>query len=107
MALQQSASTLAHPGERQMRILFVAPYLPSPPRFGGQRRLDGLVRGLAARHEVSILAFNKIDPYTELSLEATKQYCALVETIPELDSETDGRGKRLLQARSIFSSIHA
>lgn len=88
-----------------MRILFVAPYLPSPPRFGGQRRLDGLVRGLAARHEVSILAFNKVDPYTELSVDATKKYCTLVETLPELDSESNGRGKRLLQARSIFSQM--
>lgn len=88
-----------------MRILFVAPYLPSPPRFGGQRRLDGLVRGLASRHDVSVLAFNKVDPYTELSVDATKTYCSLVETLPELDSESDGRGKRLLQARSIFSKM--
>jgi hypothetical protein len=40
-----------------LKILFVTLYLPSPPRYGGQRRLDGLLRGLARSHEVSVLSF--------------------------------------------------
>ncbi len=87
-----------------MRILFVAPYLPSPPRFGGQRRLDGLTRGLARNHEISVLAFNKLDPYAKLSLEATQSYCRRVEVIPELDLESQGNQKRWLQARSLLST---
>ena len=86
-----------------MRILFVAPYLPSPPRFGGQRRLDGLMRGLARRHEVSVLAFNKIDPYASSSLTATREYCEHVAAVREVDLESNGKRKRWLQARSLVS----
>lgn len=86
-----------------MKVLFVAPYLPSPPRFGGQRRLDGLMRGLTERHEVSVLAFNKLDPYAEMSLEATRRFCHHVATVPEVDLESVGKTKRWLQARSLIS----
>jgi len=68
-----------------MKILFVAPYLPSPARFGGQRRMEGLMRGLAEHHEVSILSFNSSDAYTEESVTATAAYCKNVSTLADLD----------------------
>lgn len=40
-----------------MRILLLAPYPPSPPRGGGALRMIHLLRGLAARHAVTLLAF--------------------------------------------------
>ena len=85
-----------------MKILFVTPFLPSPPRFGGQRRLDGLMRGLARNHEVSCLSFNRTDEWEHSSLEATRSYCREVVTIPNLDL-TDNREKRTLQLRSLLS----
>jgi glycosyltransferase involved in cell wall biosynthesis len=85
-----------------MRLLFVTPYLPSPARFGGQRRLEGLMRGLAAKHELSVLSFNATDPYTEQSLTATRSYCKEVITFPDMEF-TDSKKKRLLQAASLFS----
>jgi glycosyltransferase involved in cell wall biosynthesis len=85
-----------------MKILFVAPYLPSPARFGGQRRMDGLMRGLARHHEVSILSFNSSDAYTEESVEATQQYCKEVKTLPDLDPRSVAE-KRRLQLRSLVS----
>ncbi|HYQ41151.1 MAG TPA: glycosyltransferase family 4 protein [Polyangiaceae bacterium] len=85
-----------------MKILFVAPYLPSPPRFGGQRRMDGLMRGLAANHEVSILSFNSTDPYTQQSLDATRLFCQRVTTLPDLDPRSVAE-KRRLQMRSLLS----
>jgi glycosyltransferase involved in cell wall biosynthesis len=88
-----------------MKILFVTPFLPSPPRFGGQRRLDGLMRGLAKNHEVSALAFNRTDEWEHSSLEATRGYCHEVVTIPNLDL-TDNREKRTLQLRSL-ASLHS
>ncbi len=88
-----------------MRILFVTPYLPSPARFGGQRRLEGLMRSLSKRHELSVLAFNATDPFTQQSLDATRGYCAEVITFPDMDF-LDSRQKRLLQARSILS-VHS
>jgi glycosyltransferase involved in cell wall biosynthesis len=85
-----------------MKILFVTPFLPSPPRFGGQRRLDGLMRELARRHEVSVLSFNRTDEWEQLSLEATRSYCREVVSLQNLDL-TDNRQKRALQLRSLAS----
>ncbi len=87
-----------------MKILFVTPYLPSPPRFGGQRRIDGLMRGLAREHEVSILAFNGVDD-GEPSLVATRAFCKKVTTLPALESG-DVADKRKLQLRSL-ASLHS
>jgi len=86
-----------------MKILFVTPFLPSPPRFGGQRRLDGLMRCLAKKHEVDILAFNRTDEWETLSRDTTRTYCRVVETIPNLDL-TDNREKRTAQLRSLLST---
>lgn len=85
-----------------MKILFVSPYLPSPPRFGGQRRMDGILRGLAKNHEVSVLAFNTTDHYARESVEVTAAYCRSVETLPDLDPRTVAE-KRKLQMRSLVS----
>jgi glycosyltransferase involved in cell wall biosynthesis len=40
-----------------MRILILAPYPPFPPRGGGALRVYHLIRGLADRHEVTLLSF--------------------------------------------------
>ncbi len=85
-----------------MKILFVSPYLPSPARFGGQRRVDGLMRGLAERHDVSILSFNASDEYEQDSIDATSAFCERVTTLPGLDSPTVSE-KRKLQLRSMLS----
>ncbi len=85
-----------------MKILFVSPYLPSPARFGGQRRVDGLMRGLAKRHDVSILSFNASDEFEQASIDATRAYCKRVTTLPGLDATTVS-GKRTLQLRSMLS----
>jgi len=61
------------------------------------------MRGLAQRHQVSVLAFNKFDPYADASLDATREYCEHVATVREHDLESDGTRKRWLQARSLIS----
>jgi polysaccharide biosynthesis protein PslH len=88
-----------------MKILFVTPFLPSPPRFGGQRRVDGLMRGLSRQHEVSVLSFNRTDEYERSSVEATKEFCREVVTIPNLDL-VETSDKRTMQLRSLLS-IHS
>lgn len=40
-----------------MRILLLSPYPPFPPRGGGALRIYNLLKGLADRHEVTLLAF--------------------------------------------------
>lgn len=85
-----------------MKILFLTPFLPSPPRFGGQRRLDGLMRGLAQKHEVDVLSFNRSDEWEHSSIEATRKYCREVVTKSNLDL-VDVREKRTAQLRSLLS----
>jgi polysaccharide biosynthesis protein PslH len=85
-----------------MKILFVTPFLPSPPRFGGQRRLDGLMRSLAAKHELSVISFSASDEFTASSLRETQAYCKQVITFPDMEYRAQ-RDKRLLQARSLLS----
>jgi sugar transferase (PEP-CTERM/EpsH1 system associated) len=40
-----------------VKILFLSPYPPYPPHGGGAMRIYQLIRGLAARHEVTCLTF--------------------------------------------------
>ena len=79
-----------------MKILFVTPYLPSPARFGAQRRIDGLMRGLAERHELSVLSFATpgldvagLDLGTAVA--ATRAYCEKVVTVPLPETSTSSR----------------
>jgi glycosyltransferase involved in cell wall biosynthesis len=85
-----------------LRVLFVTPYLPSPPRFGGQRRLHGLISGLAASHEVSVLSF--VDPHEDQqgSRCATQTYCCRVATVPNRRSDAGWAKKRALQVGSLL-----
>jgi glycosyltransferase involved in cell wall biosynthesis len=88
-----------------MRVLFLTPYLPTPPRFGGQRRLHGLMAEVARKHEVLSLSF--VDPNQEPahaaeSLRETGAYCRRVVTVPNRLLEVAGAEKRARQLRSLF-----
>jgi len=50
-----------------MRVLFLAPSLPYPPRSGATIRNLNLVRALACRHEVTLLSFLEAEPLPEPS----------------------------------------
>ena len=86
-----------------MRILFVTPYLATPPRYGAQRRLDGLMRGLARSHEISLVTF--VDPEEDVAcaIRATEAYCAKIVAVPNQSHSFTTEQKRLLQLRSMFS----
>src|SRR5690242_981944 len=86
-----------------MKILFVTPYLPSPPYFGAQRRLDGLMRGLAANHEISLLSFVATDAHTERSIEVSRSYCHEFDVIRHDVLNLVGERKRWMQLRSLVS----
>jgi glycosyltransferase involved in cell wall biosynthesis len=90
-------------GALAVKILFVTPYLASPPRFGAQRRLDGLMRGLAARHEVSLLTFFTDDEHTAQSLKCAESYCHEVSTVRNDMLALDLGKKRMMQLRSLIS----
>jgi glycosyltransferase involved in cell wall biosynthesis len=86
-----------------MKILILTPFLPTPPRFGAERRVDGLAQELARRHEVWLFWFNFDDGQAADSLARTREYCARVVT-SEVRRGTDAVPKRLLQLGSMFSA---
>jgi polysaccharide biosynthesis protein PslH len=86
-----------------VKILFVTPYVPSPPTFGGQRRIHGLMRALGKRHELSLLALhNPIDPF-DTWLERTRGFYADTELFVQPAFGLQGRDKRTAQLRSLFA----
>ncbi len=86
-----------------MQILFVSPFLPGPPVFGGQRRIHGLMTALAKSHEISLIAL--VDPGKDNSagLNDARGYCQNILTVPDALHRVSGRRKRLLQLRSLVS----
>ena len=88
---------------RPLNILFVTPFLPSPPEFGGQRRVHGLLKELARSHSVSLLSFVSPGRPHQESLRETREYCRTVETVPNAAFALSQRGKRALQLRSLAS----
>lgn len=86
--------------EDVVRILFVSSFPASPATYGAQRRLEGLMSGLARRHEVSAAAL--ANPRFEIAVSEgeMRRYCSEVLLVP---SRSEDRGKRLLQLRSLLS----
>src|SRR5215472_4796887 len=84
----------------RLNILFVSCYPASPPKFGGQRRLEGLMQELASRHQVSAAALFNPESDPKPSERAMRAYCRDVTLVP---ANREGLTKRLGQARSLFS----
>jgi len=88
-----------------MKILALVPYLPSPPTFGGQRRLQGVLRQLARSHELSILSLHSpvhdLDSWTA----ATRRWCSDVTVIPHPLFGLTGGHKRLAQFATLVSPL--
>ena len=89
-----------------MKLLFLVPYLPSPPQSGAPRRVHGLMSELSRRHDVSLLAFTVPGEDAGAAIRATKEYCAEVVTVENdhLDRALSGKLKRGMQLRSMFGT---
>lgn len=74
---------------------------PSPPTFGAQRRIQGLMAGLARRHDVSAVSLIGSELDAAVAERAMREYCREVVLVPS--RPTDGVGKRLIQLRSLAS----
>ncbi|AKU89839.1 glycosyltransferase family 4 protein [Vulgatibacter incomptus] len=84
-----------------LEILFVSSFPASPPTFGAQRRIDGLMRSLSRRHRVSFVSLLPPDLDAERAERAMKEYCRDVVFVPW--AEASGLPKRLAQLRSLVS----
>lgn len=63
------------------RVLFVSRWYPNPPDVGARLRVWGLLRGLAERHEVSLLSFAEADQDPDPAPEL-RRLCTRVRTLP-------------------------
>jgi len=83
-----------------IKILFVSSYPASPPTYGGQRRLEGLMSSLARRHEVSAIALANPTFDRAIAESAMRKYCREVVLVK---SRSERLPKRLVQLRSLVS----
>jgi glycosyltransferase involved in cell wall biosynthesis len=86
----------------RLDLLYVSQMPPSPPRFGGQVRMHGLMTAIARRHAITALALVEPDDDAAEVERAMRAYCEDVILV-----RTPGggnRAKRLLQLRSMGSS---
>lgn len=87
----------------RLRILHVAPMPASPPRFGAQARMHGLMTELAQRHDVTAVVLVDDEFNIEECRQAMGAYCRDVVAVANPNGQRP-LGKRLLQARSLAST---
>jgi hypothetical protein len=87
----------------RLKLLYVTLFPASPPRFGAQRRLQGLMAGLARRNDITAVSFLTPDLDAGEAEHAMRAYGRDVVFIPS--RPWTGAKKRLLQARSLLSLV--
>ena len=86
----------------RLKVLFVSPMAPSPPRFGAQARAHGLLTNLAKGHDLSALVLHDDMETPDVSGPAMRAYCREVTFVRNPKHATGWR-RRALQARSWVS----
>jgi glycosyltransferase involved in cell wall biosynthesis len=87
----------------RLKILFVSQMPASPPRFGAQARMHGLMTQLARRHDLTAVMLVDQEFDIEECYADMRSYCRDVVLVPNPHGR-NGLAKRLLQLRSIASS---
>jgi polysaccharide biosynthesis protein PslH len=87
----------------RLNILYVSQMPASPPRFGAQARLHGLMTQLAQRHDITAVMLVDDEFDIEECRLAMQAYCREVVLIKNPYGR-DGLAKRLLQLRSLVST---
>lgn len=88
----------------RLRILYVLPMPPSPPRFGAQARMHGLMTGVARRHDVTAISLVEDGFDAGECARAMRAYCREVTLVPNPGAR-GGAAKRILQLRSLASPM--
>lgn len=87
----------------RLKILYVSQMPASPPRFGAQARLHGLMTQLAQRHDITAVMLVDDEFDIDECRVAMQAYCREVVLIKNPYGR-DGFAKRLLQLRSLAST---
>jgi glycosyltransferase involved in cell wall biosynthesis len=88
----------------RLNILYVSQMPPSPPRFGAQARVHGLMTQLARRHDLTAVMLVDDEFDAEECRRAMQAHCREVVLVPNPHSWR-GLPKRLLQLRSLASTL--
>jgi glycosyltransferase involved in cell wall biosynthesis len=86
----------------RLSILYVSQLPPSPPRFGAQARMHGLMTSLARHHQITAVSLVDEEFDLEESRRAMREYCRQVILVPNPKGR-NGLAKRMLQLRSMAS----
>lgn len=89
----------------RLSILYLSQMPPSPPRFGAQARMHGLMTNVARKHEITAVSLVDPDFDAEDCRRAMRQYCSEVVLVPNPNGRA-GLAKRTLQLRSL-ASVHS
>ncbi len=87
---------------QRLNILCVSQMPPSPPQFGAQARMHGLLTNLARRHDVTAISLFDEGFDAEACGRAMREYCREVILLPNPNGR-NGVIKRALQLRSVAS----
>src|SRR5258706_11069606 len=87
----------------RLSILFVSQMPASPPRFGAQARVHGLMTQLARRHDLTAAMLVDEEFDAEECRRAMQVYCLEVVLVPNPYGR-EGPMKRLLHLRSLAST---
>lgn len=85
-----------------LNILYVSHVPPSPPRFGAQARVHGLITEMARKHDVTALVLLDSEFDARECEDALRAYCRDVVVVPNPFSR-GGVSKRLVQLGSVLS----
>ncbi len=86
----------------RLDVLFVSLFPPSPPTFGAQRRIEGLMTALGRRHRVTAVSLVGPELDARVAERAMGRYCDDVVLVPARADR--GARKRLVQLRALASS---
>lgn len=86
----------------RLNILYVSQMPASPPRFGAQARIHGLMTQLARRHDLTAVMLFDDDFDADECRKAMQAYCREVVLVPNPRGRK-GHAKRLLQVQSLAS----
>jgi polysaccharide biosynthesis protein PslH len=103
-AHERASRNVFRPVHERLSVLFVTPFLPSPPLFGAQRRLHELISGVAASNDASVLSLVAPGESHDSGVRATEEYCRRVVTVPNPGYHASRARKRLQQLVSLGSS---
>jgi polysaccharide biosynthesis protein PslH len=87
----------------RLNILYVSPMPASPPRFGAQARMHGLMTQLARRHDLTAVMLFDDEFDADECRRAMQAYCGEAVMVPNPYGR-EGLTKRLLQLRSLAST---